>query len=228
MEDELTAQQFMENIKDWEPASDWKNRIEIRLKNQGVSADRAGELADTLNQGAVATFRYLQFIYELATTKELDKRTFLPSLASLVERLQALREAKLEYLVAFRRYDEGARPELKRASFDTLYYDVIQGLDLQEFLKEILKEVAPLLEAMSLTSAELKGAHCVALFEQCIRFHLFLKYFFMKKEFSPEELWSLLFDLFNLFSAEGEGTGGEELQDLEDLKGDLERLKGLN
>ncbi len=224
----LTPEQFMANIQEWEPGPESRGILEARLKSQGVPEASAAELAAAMDRCGTATFRYMHLIHAYATTRELGKENFLPALAELVGHLQQLREAGVGYAEAFRRFDEQNRPNLKSDTFDTLYFDVIQGLDLKEYLKGVLAEVGPVLKAMSLASAELKGTRLADLFEQCVRYHLYIRYFLMSEKRSPEELWSLLFDLYNLFSGDDAGSMEVMLEDLEELRLDLERLKRLN
>jgi hypothetical protein len=227
-EEQLTPEQFMDNIKDWAPGPELKQALESRLKDQAVPEVAAQELTEAMDRCASATFRYLRLIHGYATTKELGRDNFLPALAELVEHLQQLRDAGFEYAVAFRHFDEADRPNLKSDEFDTRYFDVIQGLDLKEYLKGVLAEVAPVLKAMTLASAELKGVPLTDLFEQCIRYHLFIRYFLMSEKGTPEELWSLLFDLYNLLSGDDTGSVEVLLEDLDEMKMDLERLKRMN
>jgi hypothetical protein len=117
--------------------------------------------------------------------------------AQLGRLVQGLRESGERYEGLFKQYDETTRSSLQKDHFDTVYYDVIQGVDIRELLKPVLDEVEIVLQSFSLVSAELSDIRCVDLYEGSIRFQLFLQYFLLKESFSDEELWSVLFDVYN-------------------------------
>lgn len=217
----------MENIRDWAPGPETRTALESRLKAQGVPDPYARELSTALDHCGEASFRYLRLVHGYATTRELHRENFVPALAELVDHLQRLRDAAAEYSAAFKRFDAMDRPNLRSDKFDTTYFDVIQGLDVREFLKSLLDEAAPVLRAMSMTSAEIRGARLTDLFEQCVRYHLYVRYFLVSEKRGPEEVWSLLFDLDQLFSGE-EGSVEILLEDLDEMKLELERVQRLN
>jgi hypothetical protein len=88
---------------------------------------------------------------------------------------------------------------------------------LKVLLKKIIEEVELVIQSFSLVSGDLSGIQCLDLYESSIRFQLFLQYFMAKRKFSREELWSILFDVFNqaqeMESLSIEPTA-EELQEL--------------
>lgn len=89
------------------------------------------------------------------------------------------------------------RAGLTQDHFDTIYYDAIQNIDIRVLLKKIIEEVEVVLQSFSMVSGDLSGIRCVDLYESSIRFQLFLQYFLNKGKFTPEELWSILFDVFD-------------------------------
>lgn len=229
MPDETPSpEQFIENLQGWEPAPDLPDVLKKTLEEGGVTPLRSGELAGALSECAGETFRYIRLIHEYATTKELGKESFLPAVAELAQHLQRLKETGDRYAAVFRVFDEQDRPNLKTGEIDTRYYDVIAGMDLEEFLWGVLDRVTPLLAAMSLTSRELQGARPKDVYILCVRFHLYLRYLSGLQRPVHEETWSVLFDMFGLFSGNEEGSLDPLLGDLDALKLELERLKRSN
>ena len=92
-------------------------------------------------------------------------------------------------------------------------------------LKKVIDEVETVLQSFSLVSGDLSGIQCVSLYESSIRFQLFLQYFMTKQNFSQEELWSILFDVYNQVS-EMEGLSVEPTaEDLHDLHAKIQKYK---
>jgi hypothetical protein len=227
-DDSLTPEQFMRNIQEWEPDLKLPGTLSSRMAEFGVSPAMAKEMSEAMESCAVATFRYIRLILDYAVDRELARENFLPALLEITEHMQSLRDAGSLYSEVFLRYSEEEKSLLMSDRFDTTYYDAIQGLDIQEFLKEILDEAGPVLDAMALTSAEFQRARMMDLFEQCVRYQMYLKYFLESEARGHEENWSLLFDLYNLFAGSDADSIELLVGDLENLKLDLERIKRLN
>jgi len=195
--DEISAEQFLESVKAWKPEEDFGNRIGKKLRTAGVSEDLAGGLSQAFRDCSQSTYGYIQYIHELATTKAIDRSNFLPQVARLVGLVREVQESGRDYRKAFEKYDAVTREGLTKDRFDTVYYDAIQNIDLRILLKKVIEEVEVILQSFSLVSGDLSGIQCVELYESGIRFQLFLQYFLNKSKFTPEELWSILFDVFN-------------------------------
>ncbi|HUO57601.1 MAG TPA: hypothetical protein VMV05_05435 [bacterium] len=214
---EITPEQFLESAKGWRPAEDFEPRIKRQLTVGHAPEDLVPALCEAFHECSKSTYDYIQYIHELATTKELDRKNLLPQVAHLVGLVQKLQQSGGKYQVLFKRYDATTRGGLTRDQFDTVYYDAIQNIELRVLLKKIIDEVEAVLQSFSLVSGDLSGVQCVTLYETSIRFQLFLQYFLSKKSFSSEELWSILFDVYNQFS-EMQGLSveptAEELRDL--------------
>ena len=223
--EELTAEQFMEGMKDWKPAEGFEGRVGAQLRLGHAPEETVGALSRAFRLCAENSYRYIQYIHELATTEELDGKNLLPHVAQLVRLVEALRQGGQEYRKAFREYDNSTRPGLTHDHFDTVYYDAIQNIDLRSLLKKIIDEVEALLRSFALTSSELSSVECVELYEGCIRFHLFLRYLLTQPKFDPEEMWSLLFDVFNQLG-EMENASNEPTEDeLRGLHEDIRKFK---
>lgn len=195
--DEISAEQFLESVKAWRPEEDFEEKVGKQLRAAGVQEDLIGNLSRAFQLCSESTYGYIQYIHELATTKEIDPSNLLPQVARLVGLVRDVQESGRDYRKAFNQYDAVTREGLTNDRFDTVYYDAIQNVDLRVLLKKIIEEVEVVLQSFSLVSGDLSGVQCVGLYESGIRFHLFLQYFLSKRKFTPEELWSLLFDVFN-------------------------------
>lgn len=195
--DEITAEQFLESAKTWKPEGDFETRVDKQLRAAHVPEELVGDLSRTFHHCSETTYDYIQYIHELATTKEIDRKNFLPQVARLVGMIQAIQESGRDYRKAFRRYDSVTREKLSTDHFDTVYYDAIQGVDIRVLLKKVIEEVEVVLQSFSLVSGDLSGVQCIDLYESSIRFQLFLQYFLNKRKFTTEELWSILFDVSN-------------------------------
>ncbi len=91
-------------------------------------------------------------------------------------------------------------------------------MELQSLLKKIIDEVLVILQSFSLVTQDLNGVEGIELYESSIRFQLFLQYFMAKHKFSTEELWSILFDVYNQvneLSVVSVAPTESELKDLE-------------
>jgi hypothetical protein len=195
--DELTAQELIENLKSWEPGKDFHQIVLAQLKKGKVPGDMAGDLANGVQACAQITYDYIQFIHKLATILELDRENFLPQILHLVDLVKVIHGEGQKFQGLFKRYDERVRENLEKDTFDTLYYDAIQGVDLRTILKKVIDEVETLLRSFSLVSADLSEIPCVDLYENCVRFQMFIQYFLHQDSFHKEEMWSVLFDISN-------------------------------
>jgi len=217
--DDITPEQMLENLKSWKTDQDFPKLILSRLHSSQTPNDLAEEIGQSFQDCAESTYNYIQYINELGTTLQLDRQNFIPQVAHLAFLVKALRESSSRFQAVFTRYDDAARSGLTRDQFDTDYYDAIQSLDIRELLKKIINEVEAVLKAFSLVTSDLKGIPCLELYEHSIRFQLFLRYFLAQKRFTPEEMWSVLFDAFmqlsEILSAEEEPTE-KELTELEE------------
>jgi hypothetical protein len=217
--EEITPQQFLENLKGWKPDGQLREKIAERLRQARVEVKFQEEISRALHDSSESSFRYIQYVNELAATRRLDGQNLASQVARLVGLVEALRESGRKYQEVFGRYDESTRGGLTRDHFDTVYFDAIQGIDIRELLKNIFDEAGPVLKALALAAAGLNGVSCQGLYEHGIRFQLFLRYFLAPKRFTPEEIWSILFDLSNQISEilkKEEGPTETELEDLED------------
>ena len=224
MED-LTAEQFIEGMKAWKPGEGFGDQVGRQLRLGHTPEELVQGFNHAFRRCAEDSYNYIQYIHELATTEELDGRNLLPHVAQLVKRVEALRESGREYRKAFREYDHAVRPGLTHDHFDTVYYDAIQNVDLRSLLKKIIDEVEALLRSFALSSGELSGVECVELYEGCIRFHLFLRYLLTQPKFSQEEMWSLLFDVFNQLGEMESPSEEATEEDLRDLHEDIQKYK---
>jgi len=195
--DEISAEQFLESVKAWRPEEDFGKKVARQLRSAGVPEDQIGPLSRAFQLCSQSTYGYIQYIHELATTKVIDRSNLLPQVARLVGLVKEVQESGKGYRKAFRAYDAVTRGGLTQDRFDTVYYDAIQNVDLRGLLKKVIEEVEVILQSFSLVSGDLSGVQCVGLYESGIRFQLFLQYFLNKRKFTPEELWSILFDVFN-------------------------------
>jgi len=215
--EEITAEQFLESAKAWKPEEDFKTRVDKQLRAAHAPEELVAELSQAFRHCSASTYDYIQYIHELATTKEIDRTNFLPQVAHLVGLVHEVQKGGREYRDAFQKYDAMTRAALTRDEFDTVYYDAIQNIELRVLLKKVIEEVELVLQSFSLVSGDLSGIQCIDLYESSIRFQLFLQYFMSKKSFTQEELWSILFDVFNqvgeMESLSIEPTA-EELRDL--------------
>jgi len=215
----MTPEQFLENPRTWKPSADTGEKVSAKLKRFRVPPEMAIDLGGSFYQCSQSAYDYVQFVNELASFKVIDRKLILPLVAQLGVLVGSLRDSAKLYQNAFRRYDDFARPHLQKDHFDTVYYDTIQGVEIRDLLKQVIDEVDVVLKSLTLVSAELSGVPCVDLYEGSIRLQLFLRYFMMKEEFSDEELWSVLFDIFNQateMEVEGEELTAEELEKLQE------------
>jgi hypothetical protein len=195
--DQITPDQFLENAKTWKPADNFKDLIERQLKTAQVPETLIPAFTQAFYQCAQSTFDYIQYIHELSTTKEIDRKNFLPQVAQLIGLVHGLQKAGKLYQEAFKKFDTTIRDGLTCYEFDMVYYDAIQNIEFRSLLKKIIDEVEVVLQTFSLVSQDLTGIECVDLYETSIRFQLFLQYFIAKHKFSSEELWSILFDVYS-------------------------------
>ncbi len=195
--DEITAEQLLENTKTWKPEGDFEARVDKQLRAAQAPEGLVGDLSRAFHRCSESTYGYIQYIHELATTKEIDRKNFLPQVARLVGLVQELQASGEDYRKTFQKYDDVMRAGLTQDHFDTIYYDAIQNIDIRVLLKKIIEEVEVVLQSFSMVSGDLSGIRCVDLYESSIRFQLFLQYFLNKGKFTPEELWSILFDVFD-------------------------------
>ncbi|HEY5038831.1 MAG TPA: hypothetical protein VIJ93_07155 [bacterium] len=216
--DELTIEQFLENVKAWKPKEDFEARVAERLRSGQTPEEMVAEISHAFQAFSKSTYQYIEYINELSAFKELDRKNLLTQVAHLVGLVQAMKEGGRQFEEIFKKYDSAVRPQLTKDRFDTVYYDAIQGMDIREMLKKIIDEVEVILQSFSLVATDLSGVQCMDLYESSIRYHLFLQYLLAKKSFSKEELWSVLFDVYNEISqmqmVDLEPTE-EELVDLE-------------
>lgn len=215
--EEITAEQFLQNAQTWKPEEHFRQKVEKQLRAGHAAEDLIPALSQAFQECSITTYAYIQFIHELATTKIIDRANFLPQVAQLVGLVHSVQKAGRGYREAFQSYDKVTRSALTQTHFDTVYYDAIQNIELRELLKKIIEEVEVVLQSFSLVSGDLSGIQCIDLYEACIRFQLFLQYFLVKGKFSNEEMWSILFDVYNqvgeMQSLSIEPTA-EELRDL--------------
>jgi len=193
--DELTPQELMDNLKNWQPGEDFNTKVLAQLKKGKVPEDLAGEISGSVKACAQSTYDYIQFIHQLATTLELDRENFLPQILHLVDLVKIMHGEGHKFQELFKTYDRRVRDTLEKDTFDTVYFDAIQGIDLRTILKGIIDEVEVLLRSFSLVSADLSEIPCVDLYENSVRFQLFLQYFLHQPSFNREEMWSVLFDV---------------------------------
>jgi hypothetical protein len=217
--EEITPEQFLENLKSWKPDEHLKDLIAVRLRQVHIREDFQGDISQALLDCSDSSYHYIQHINELASTHQLDRKNLVPQIARLVELVKSLQENGRKFQAVFSRYDESARSELTHDHFDTVYYDAIQGIDIRGLLKNVFDELEVVLKAFSLAASDLDGVSCLELYEHSIRFQLFLRYFLARERFTPEEIWSILFDVSNQFSEiskKDEGLSEKELADLEE------------
>ncbi len=223
--DELTPEQLLENVKSWRPEGDFEARVDKQLRGAHAPAELVGDLSRAFHRCSETTYDYIQYIHELATTKEIDGKGLLSQVARLVGLVQEVQESGRDFRKAFRKYDGVTRDSLSKDHFDTIYFDAIQNIDLRVLLKKIIEEVEVVLQSFSLVSGELSGVRCVDLYESSIRFQLFLQYFLNKRKFTTEELWSILFDVFNqMEEMENLSTGPTE-EELRELHEKIQKYK---
>jgi hypothetical protein len=223
--DQITPDQFLESAKTWKPADNFKQLIHHQLKAVRVPEDLIPAFEEAFYQCAQSTYDYIQYIHELSTTKEIDKKNFLPQVAHLVGLVHNLQNAGKLYQETFKKFDTTIREGLNRDKFDTVYYDAIQNVELRSLLKKIIDEVEVVLQSFSLVSQDLSGIECVDLYETSIRFQLFLQYFMAKHKFSEEELWSILFDVYSQVSELGSATSEPTEEELRDLHQKIRKFR---
>src|SRR6202789_4427372 len=225
MDQQITPDQFLENAKTWKPAEDFRKQIDHQLKTVKLPDALIPAFAEAFHACAQSTYDYIQYIHELSTTKEIDKKNFLPQVAQLIGLVHSLQKAGKLYQEAFKKFDGTIREKLTEDEFDTVYYDAIQNIELRSLLKKIIDEVEVVLQTFSLVSQDLVGIECVNLYETSIRFQLFLQYFMAKHKFSNEELWSILFDVYSQVS-ELESVSVEPTEaELKDLHQKIQKFR---
>jgi hypothetical protein len=223
--EEITAEQFLEGAKDWKPTEDFTSRVEKSLRVSQAPEGTVLPLSQAFLDCASGTYEYIQYIHELATSKVLDRTNLIPQVAQLIGLVRRVREAGGRYRTAFQEYDSIIRSGLTRDHFDTVYYDAIQNIELRVLLKKVIDEVETLLQSFSLVSGDLSGTRCVDLYEGSIRFQLFLQYFLAHGKFDREELWSLLFDVFNQAGEMVEFSVEPSPEELRDLHEKIQKYK---
>lgn len=223
--EEITPEHFIENAKTWKPGEDFEALAIKQLRKAHAPEDLIPALGRAFDRCSRGTYDYIQYIHGLATTEEIDKNNLIPQVAKLVGLVQVLKDSARDYQKAFKSYDAVTREGLTKDRFDTIYYDAIQNMDLRVLLKKIIDEVEIILQSFSLVSGDLTGIQCTDLYESSIRFQLFLQYFMATEKFSPEELWSILFDVYNQV-AEMEGLSlGPTADELTDLHEKIQKFK---
>ena len=223
--EEITAEQFLESAKTWKPPDDFEAQVNKQLHAANAPDEMIPFLSEAFHHCARSTYEYIQYIHDLATVKEIDRKNFLPQVAHLVGLVQKLQESGKKYQDLFKKYDTTTRSGLTKDQFDTIYYDAIQNIELRVLLKKVIDEVEIVLQSFSLVSGDLSGIQCVNLYESSIRFQLFLQYFMTKPKFTQEELWSILFDVYNQFS-EMDGLLVEPTaEELHDLHAKIQKYK---
>src|SRR5581483_2073468 len=170
--EEITAEQFLESAKAWKPEEDFKTRVDKQLRAAHAPEELVAELSQAFRHCSASTYDYIQYIHELATTKEIDRTNFLPQVAHLVGLVHEVQKGGREYRDAFQKYDAMTRAALTRDEFDTVYYDAIQNIELRVLLKKVIEEVELVLQSFSLVSGDLSGIQCIDLYESSIRFQL--------------------------------------------------------
>jgi len=223
--DEFTVEQLMQSMQAWKPGEDLPARMRARLEREEIAPESRQALVSGLLECAKSTYLYIQYIHDCATVKELNAKNLLPQVAQLAALIADLRAQAKKYEEAFEKYNGAIQPRLKKDSFDTYYYDAILGLDLRETLKSIIGEVEVLLQSMTLVSGELSGLQCVEIYESCIRYQLFLHYLLLTKKLSVEELWSVLFDVYNLLKEVENPAPETTPEDLQDLHARVKNYK---
>jgi hypothetical protein len=221
----ITPDQFLENAKTWKPADNFRQLIDHQLKAVQVPEALIPAFAEAFYQCAQNTYDYIQYIHELSTTKEIDKKNFLLQVAQLIGLVHSLQNAGKLYQEAFKKFDSTIREGLTRDEFDTVYYDANQHIELRSLLKKIIDEVEVVLQTFSLVSQDLAGIECVNLYETSIRFQLFLQYFMAKHKFSSEELWSILFDVYSQVSELQSVTIEPTEAELKDLHQKIQKFR---
>ncbi len=221
----ITAEQFIESVRSWKPEGAFKGGKLDRLGPTPLPPGMAEELGDAFDQCSQCCYDYLQQVNELVVSKTLDRAQFLPWVAQLGKSVQNLLESGRRFGEAFRRYDATVRPRLRKDRFDTLYYDAIQGLAIREILKKVLGEVEAVLQSLSLVSAELSQVRCADLYEDCVRFQMFYRYFTSKEKFSDEELWSVLFDVYSQMEEMGKKPEAPTPEELEELQEKVKKYR---
>lgn len=223
--EEITPEHFVESAKTWKPVEDFETRAGKQLLKAHAPEELIPALSRAFDRCSRATFDYIQYIHELATTKEINRDNFIPQVAELVGLVHILEECAHEYQEAFKKYDSITREGLTKDRFDTVYYDAIQNIDLRVLLKKIIDEVEVVLQSFSLVSSDLTGIQCTDLYESSIRFQLFLQYFMATEKFSNEELWSILFDVYNQVSEMEKISVGPTEDELKDLHLKIQKFK---
>ncbi len=214
---EFTTEQLIESMQTWKPAPDLAERLLARFNRKEIAPEFQKALSTAIVQCARSTYDYIQYIHEFSTVRELDAKNLMTQVAHWIFLTQDLKTQAKVYGEAFQKYNAAVEPRLQKDSFDTYYYDAIVGLDVRETLKGILGEVEVLLQSMALTSPELSGVDGLAIYETCVRFQLFLQYLQIQAKFNVEEMWSVLFDLYNLLNEvenPAEGPSSAELGEL--------------
>jgi hypothetical protein len=222
---EPTAEQFLQNVEAWKPGPETADKIRRVLANAHTPESHAETLVKGLESTARATYQYLETIHGLTEAASIGRKDFVIQLSGVVQAMEALKAGASDLDAAFRAYHNDVQSSLQQDGFDTLYYDAIQNFDVKDALKGLLKDVDLLLKSFSLVSAQLSGVKCVELYEDCVRFHLYLQYMMLKTPLPLEECWSILFDLNNLFSGKVEGEDGDAEEDLKEFREEIEEIR---
>jgi hypothetical protein len=222
---EFTTEQLIESMQTWKPAPDLAERLLARLNRKEIDPAFQKALSAALAQCARSTYDYIQYIHDFSTVKELNGKNLATQVAHWAFLIQDLKAQAKAYGEAFQKYNAAVEPRLQKDSFDTHYYDAILGLDVRETLKGILGEVEVVLQSMALTSPELSGVDGLALYEIGVRFQLFLQYLQIQAKFNVEELWSVLFDLYNLLQEVEHPSEEPAPEDLEQLHERVRKYK---
>lgn len=224
MEDPI-VEQFFKDFASWRPDEKSHENFLKALKKGQTPEDHQEAFAEGLAQMGLASYGFMETVHELSTLSKLDSKVFVQHLARTLEAVEGLRKSRETFRKAFEAYHTRVQGDLTRAHFDTQYYDAIQNFDVKSALKYVLQDVDLVLRSFSLVSAEMAGVKCLELYEDCVRFHLYLHYLQIKKPMSLEECWSILFDMNGLFSKEGDEDPESEL---EEFREDLEEVRREN
>jgi hypothetical protein len=222
--EELTAHDFIENIRAWKPTPETGQKIRGSLERGKTPEQHLEPLKESIMDSAAAAFGYLEAVHGLVGAGTLDSKVFVRHLARVSAALDALRAGMVRLRTVFRAYHADFGVHLRHDKFDTTYYDAIQNFDVKGALRTLLKDVDVLLKSFSLVSADLSGVKCLDLYEDCIRFHLYVQYLSRRATLPPEECWSILFDLNNLFTEEG-AEEGDLKEELEEFQEEIEEIR---
>ena len=222
---EPTAEQFLRNVEAWKPGPETAGKIRRVLVNAHTPEPYVEMLAKGLESTARAAYQYLETIHGLTEAASIGRKDFVVRLSGVVRVMDVLKAGASDLDGAFRAYHADIQGSLQKDGFDTLYYDAIQNFDVKDALKGLLKDVDLLLKSFTLVSAQLSGVKCLELYEDCVKYHLYLQYLMLKTPLPLEECWSILFDMNNLFSGKGEGEDGDSEEDLKEFREEIEEIR---